>query len=868
MSIFKCKMCGGTLEIGANQTTAVCEYCGTQQTLPRLDDDRRASLYDRANHFRRNNEYDKAMGIYEKILNEDNTDAEAYWSLVLCHYGIEYVEDPATRKRIPTVNRTQFTSVFDDDNYKSALKYSDAYQRAIYEQEAQAINEIQKGILSISQSEEPFDVFICYKESDERGRRTPDSVLANDLYYQLTQEGFKVFFSRITLEDKLGVAYEPYIFAALNSAKVMVVLGTKPEYFESVWVKNEWSRYLALVKQSGGKKVLIPAYRDMNPYNLPPEFAHLQAQDMGKLGFMQDLIRGIKKLTEVPTPRQAVEETVLVQQESANSVSPLLKRAFLFLEDGDWRSADEYCEKVLDTEPENAEAYLGKLMAELQIHTRPKLKECITSFADNGNYQKALRFADDTLKAELTEYVECVDRGIENRRLAAIYDDAVHDMSAAKSEADYLAAARKFDSISGFSDASVKKEQCADKADRAREQEEDNRKNKIYAEALDEEKKTSIDGLERAIQKYKSIAGWKDADARAFECLTRLKELQALKAQKAKKRKKVKKLIMIPICIILSVLLVMIIASFGITMAHAQKGDVESQMLLAQLCLNVNADEKAAHWYTQAAEQGNAAAQAQLGYMYWNGVGVTKNSIKAAKWATLSAEQGNVTGQYNLGLHYFMGDGIKQDYTKAKEWYLKAAEQNYVEAQYALAKMYSDGNGIERDHAAAFKWYSKAAEQGHAEAQNMVGRYYDLGVEVTEDNAEAVKWYTLSAEQGYATAQYNLATMYSAGNGVSEDENIAFDWFMKAAKQGYADAQNRVGRCYNEGWGVKQNYSEAIKWHTWSAQQGNSDALFNLGAMYYNGEGVQKNLSVAQEYFKMAADLGHEKAKEILESKY
>ena len=99
MALFKCKMCGGTLEINNNETVATCEYCGTQQTLPKLDDDKRANMYDRANHFRRNNEFDKAMGIYEQILNEDNTDAEAYWSLVLCRYGIEYVEDPSSHKR-------------------------------------------------------------------------------------------------------------------------------------------------------------------------------------------------------------------------------------------------------------------------------------------------------------------------------------------------------------------------------------------------------------------------------------------------------------------------------------------------------------------------------------------------------------------------------------------------------------------------------------------------------------------------------------------------------------------------------------------------------------------------------------------------
>ena len=182
-------MCGGDLEIIECTSVAECQYCGSVQTLPKLDDDRRANLYDRANHFRRNNEYDKAMGIYEQILNEDANDAEAYWSLVLCKYGIEYVEDPKTHKRVPTVNRAQFTSFSADEDYKSAIKHADAAQKKIYKSEAKAIDDIQKGILEISQKEEPFDVFICYKETDNNGRRTPDSVLATELYHELTKEG-------------------------------------------------------------------------------------------------------------------------------------------------------------------------------------------------------------------------------------------------------------------------------------------------------------------------------------------------------------------------------------------------------------------------------------------------------------------------------------------------------------------------------------------------------------------------------------------------------------------------------------------------------------------------------------------------------
>lgn len=443
MSTFKCKMCGGTLEIEPNETIATCEYCGTQQTLPKLDDERRANLYDRANHFRRNNEFDKAMGIYEKILNEDNTDAEAYWSLVLCRYGIEYVEDPASHKRVPTVNRAQFTSIYDDDNYKSALQYADSLQRSIYEAEAATINEIQKGILEISSKEEPFDVFICYKESDASGRRTPDSVLATELYHELTNEGFKVFFSRITLEDKLGTAYEPYIFAALNSAKVMVVLGTKPEYFNAVWVKNEWSRYLALIK-AGQKKILIPAYKDMDPYDLPEEFSHLQAQDMTKLGFMQDLIRGIKKILYVDDPKPAVAKETVTTETATVNTAPLLKRAFMFLEDGNWRDADAYCEKVLDQDPENAEAYLGKLMAELHVRKRAELQTYNRTFTYSLNYQKIVRFGNKEMIAELDEANKRITDLRKKLQLTKEYNEAVASMdeaSKSKDENAYKAAA-------------------------------------------------------------------------------------------------------------------------------------------------------------------------------------------------------------------------------------------------------------------------------------------------------------------------------------------------------------------------------------------------------------------------------------------
>lgn len=406
MVVFKCKMCGGDLEISPNFSIGTCQYCGSKMTLPNNADDQKANLYNRANHFRRNHDFDKAASIYENILNTDGDEAEAYWGLVLCKYGIEYVEDPKTHQRIPTCHRTQYGSILADSDYKEAIAKADSSAKALYETEAKIIDDLQKDILAISEREAPFDVFICYKEQSDSGTRTKDSVLAQELYYELKEAGFRVFFSRITLEDKLGTAYEPYIFAALHSARVMVVVGTKPEYFSSVWVKNEWSRYLSFI-QNGEDKVLIPAYRDMDPYDLPEEFAHLQAQDMGKLGFVQDLVRGIGKIMASTNEQKSKNREPLVQS-TENSALPLIKRAYLCLEEQDFQKADELIEESLNRDPENAGAYIAKLMIKNRVSKQERLADLPAPFDQDVDYKRALRFADEGTRKMLEGYHQTI----------------------------------------------------------------------------------------------------------------------------------------------------------------------------------------------------------------------------------------------------------------------------------------------------------------------------------------------------------------------------------------------------------------------------------------------------------------------------
>ena len=412
--IIKCKMCGGDIDFIPGATYGTCEYCGSTSTIPQAEDENKLNRYNRANHFRRQCEFDKAVAAYEKILEQDDTDAEAHWGAVISRFGIEYVEDPATHQRIPTCHRVQVASILTDEDYLAAVENApDEESRRIYQEEAARIAEIQKGILAISANEKPYDVFICYKETDENGQRTRDSQWAQDVYYGLTEQGLKVFFSRITLEDKLGQQYEPYIFAALNSAKVMVVIGSRPEYFNAVWVKNEWSRYLSLMKRDH-KRLLIPCYRDMDPYDLPEELSMLQSQDMSKIGFMQDLLRGVQKVMQQPTsaPQVVRVETATVET-NAPGVTSLLKRAALFLEDGDTASAREYYDRVLDIDPECAEAYMGKVCAETGCRKESDLGALNYCVDMRGDWQKAVRFASAAQKQKYEGYMASVRARVE-----------------------------------------------------------------------------------------------------------------------------------------------------------------------------------------------------------------------------------------------------------------------------------------------------------------------------------------------------------------------------------------------------------------------------------------------------------------------
>ena len=403
MAVLKCKMCGGDLDLIPGSSTATCEFCGTLQTVPSADNEKKVSLFARAHRLRASCDFDKAAGIYESIVAEFPEEAEAYWGLILCEYGIEYVDDPGTGKKIPTCHRTSFDCVLNDPNFDLIMEYADPSAVKVYRNEAKAIEELRQNIVAVSAKEDPYDIFICYKETALDGQRTLDSVLAQDIYDALVEKGYRVFFSRITLENKLGVEYEPYIFAALNSAKIMLAFGTDYEYFNAVWVKNEWSRYLKLMAKDKNKH-LIPCFKDISVYDMPKEFTKLQSQDLGKVGANQDLLRGIEKIIPRKKAEPVIQERIVIGNAGANKIAALMDRGNMALEDGDWAKADSFFEDVLNNDSKNAQAYLGKALA---------VEKCRTPDALVRKLKDAHQVAETGIE-EIDEATDVIEKAIKN----------------------------------------------------------------------------------------------------------------------------------------------------------------------------------------------------------------------------------------------------------------------------------------------------------------------------------------------------------------------------------------------------------------------------------------------------------------------
>jgi TPR repeat protein len=133
---------------------------------------------------------------------------------------------------------------------------------------------------------------------------------------------------------------------------------------------------------------------------------------------------------------------------------------------------------------------------------------------------------------------------------------------------------------------------------------------------------------------------------------------------------------------------------------------------------------KAFSLYMQEAKKGDSSAQNALSYLYFNGLGVKKDTKSGLQWLQKAAKSGDERACLDLGMMYLVGVNVTKDYDKASKWLECASDKGKAEASYNLALMYYNGDGVKQDIKKAAQLLEKAAKAGHASAKKNVGRVY------------------------------------------------------------------------------------------------------------------------------------------------
>jgi len=268
-----------------------CAFCGGEK-LPQDWGNEADAMLDKALQLRLTHNYDLAHDTYLRILERTPDCIDAMWGALLSKYGVEISDRTKHRPSLHKIAKTRFT---DEPLYKQFITSPrlDGVASVEYARIAKLIENVRCDALEKVRTEPKYDIFLSFKNEipdDPNRTLTKDRATAEKLYHKLIKKGYNVFFSPVTLKNKAGLAYEPIIYAALNSARAMVLIASKQEYINSPWVANEWKRYAEIDAQSKRNfehrnlRLFVCVSDELNERNLPEELSSYQIIDFNQKG--------------------------------------------------------------------------------------------------------------------------------------------------------------------------------------------------------------------------------------------------------------------------------------------------------------------------------------------------------------------------------------------------------------------------------------------------------------------------------------------------------------------------------------------------------------------------------------------------------
>ena len=858
-----CKMCGGLLELPEGITFGECPCCGNQTTFPTIPDAATESLCSDAERFRQSKDFEKAATAFSSVIARNSDDPDAYWGRLLSRFGIVYAEDPETHVWGPVRHIDRTESFVSDPDYLKILKLATDSNRSYYESEGKRINE---AVPPVAQ-DAPANAVMT------------EMTLRPPVPPAKTEMTLRPPLPRPTAAQTAPDAAQTAPYAAQTAPDAPQ---TAPEAAQTA----------PDAAQSA------PAAAQTAPDAASP-FSPSNAEKN-------------ETLQSRPKPEQSSVSSGGAAKQNpsfdfgAPDIEKIMRRCSILMEQRDWTTAREHCQRALDSDPENPDLYLMLCMINHQIPTQADLENCNSDLSADRNFQTALKLYPPERREQLQKIQEdsrfnfylskCLSaKGLPNIAQLAWYNAPLSE------DADFQAALRtapperreellriQYGQLDYFLNQIKTKYGVSDVSQTPVPLETES----LFQMALKSappERWQEVQGLRRKQSDYflglckktrnvfdESGLGLGDSPLAndpnfqmAVQCAPpeRRAELQSLlhgqadsylwKCLSTNHLEKETDLVKCPVPLADD-------RNFQMAMKYASP---EQREYLKQIqseqsdyflrkCMKKNqiSDVSWLHKCPQNLAKDSSfknamkcASPEQLKRLRWilvrNGVQRVKRGVKRlVTYAILLAILGGLVWSWFL----FPEIGAMIDIPEKQ---YEVAE-NYLTGLYFYDFIYTR----EQDEKKAVEWYLKAAEQGLPRAQVRLAICYQNRVGVDVDmSSESKIWFERgisglkdSAKDGDPEDQFLLGLCYMNGYGVGYDRDEGEKWLRRAAKQGYAKAQYAYGaRCCGS--------KDAVSWYRKAANKGFAPAQYSLGEHYLES---RKNVEKAMEWFRKSARKG------------
>ncbi|MBO6231864.1 MAG: hypothetical protein J6O50_14995 [Ruminiclostridium sp.] len=403
-----CNICGSAVTADEGGTTGSCHNCGHTMMYPKSD----IKKLNRITYLRNNFRFDEGAKIARELIAKNPDDSEAYWADLLCEYGIQYVREGNSRYAVCRKDISGLPALAESKNYKNALQYATQEQVAGYENLASQLEDSISITLNILKQEKKYDVFILSRE----GISVDEDLDGDKIYLRFTANlGFSVFYAPEMLKDMDAVEKSAQVVYALSNSRIMLPsFRTKDDAHDS-YLEYAVNTFCSEMKNDS-EKLVFPVFDStaLNFQQLPE--ALVWCDDIFNCSEEEFMREVSDKIESILKPEvNAIVPDALVTATAANKEN-LVKRAYMFLEDGEFETADSYFDKILDIDIEDSRAYIGKLLAECKLRNEDEIRTLPQTVTDDKNFKKALRFATPEQKAHYEALNGAIVTRIEEER--------------------------------------------------------------------------------------------------------------------------------------------------------------------------------------------------------------------------------------------------------------------------------------------------------------------------------------------------------------------------------------------------------------------------------------------------------------------